>query len=178
MMNSEDTIAEGPVSIAAAPPVARFNLRVRAGDIAAASTAFGVTLPQRVGQGAHADGRSAWALGPDEWLLHAQAEDAASIVDAFASIRAVTPHSLVDISDREVTFVLEGERVEELLTIGCPINLRRLAPGAAKRTIFDTAQIVLLRDAPDRFRIEVWRSFASHVEDLLRIGDAELASGF
>ena len=94
------------------------------------------------------------------------------------AIRAEAPHSLVDISDREIAIAVEGARAEELLTAGCPIDLRRLASGDAKRTIFDTAQIVLLRDAPDRFRIEVWRSFAPHVEDLLHTVNAELASGF
>ena len=102
----------------------------------------------------------------------------AAIAEAFAAIRAETPHSLVDISDREITIAVEGARAEELLTAGCPIDLRRIAPGDAKRTILDTAQIVLLRDAPDRFRIEVWRSFAPHVEDLLHTVNAELASGF
>ena len=167
-----------PVTIAALPPVARFNLRVRSADLAAASKAFGVPLPQRIGQGVHADGRSAWALGPDEWLLHAPEADASAIAAAFATIRADTPHSLVDISDRELAIAVEGARAEELLTAGCPIDLRRIDPGDAKRTVFDTAQIVLLRDAPDRFRIEVWRSFASHVEDLLHTVNAELASGF
>ena len=167
-----------PVTIAALPPVARFNLRVRSADLAAASKAFGVPLPQRIGQGVHADGRSAWALGPDEWLLHAPEVDSSGIDAAFASIRAEAPHSLVDVSDREIALAVEGARAEELLTAGCPIDLRRLAPGDAKRTIFDNAQIVLLRDAPDRFRIEVWRSFASHVEDLLHTVNAELASGF
>ena len=170
--------ADRPVAIAILPPVARFNLRVPPADSAAASEAFGVTLPERIGQGAHADGRSAWALGPDEWLLHAPEADASGIAAAFAAIRAETPHSLVDISDREISIAVEGARAEELLTAGCPIDLRRIASGDAKRTIFDTTQIVLLRDAPDRFRIEVWRSFAPHVEDLLHTVNAELASGF
>ena len=167
-----------PVTIATLPPVARFNLRVRSADLAAASKAFGVPLPERIGQGVHADGRSAWALGPDEWLLHAPEVDSSGIDAAFAAIRAEAPHSLVDVSDREIALAVEGARAEELLTAGCPIDLRRIAPGDAKRTIFDNAQIVLLRDAPDRFRIEVWRSFASHVEDLLHTVNAELASGF
>lgn len=167
-----------PVAIAILPPVARFNLRIRSADIAAASKAFGVTLPGRIGQGAHEGDRSAWALGPDEWLLHAPEAEAPGIAAAFASIRAEAPHSLVDISDREIAIAVEGTRAEELLAAGCPIDLRRLAPGDAKRTIFDTAQIVLLRDATDRFRIEIWRSFAPHVEDLLHTVNAELASGF
>jgi len=177
-MNAETTTLAGPVTITAEPSVARFNLRVRPADRGLAAKAFGLEPPEKVGQGAHGDGRSIWCLGPDEWLLHAPEAETADIVAAFADIRPETPHSLVDISDRELTYALEGERAQELLTIGCPIDLVRMEPGTAKRTIFDTVQVVLLRDAPDRFRLEVWRSFASHVEELLRIGNAEMASGF
>ncbi len=172
------TIGTGPVAIEVLPPVARFNLRVWPDERGAAAEAFGVALPERVGEGAAAADRSAWCLGPDEWLLHADAARTAEIVAAFAAIRAGSPHSLTVISDREITIGLAGARVEELLSVACPINLARVAPGTAKRTLFDTAQVVLLRDAPDRFRIEVWRSFAPHVHDLLHIANAELASGF
>lgn len=177
-MNNKTNTLAGPVTISAEAPVARFNLRVRPDDRRATAKAFGVEPPEKVGQGGHFENRSVWCLGPDEWLLHAPEAEAADVVVSFAAIRAVTAHSLVDISDRELTYALEGERAQELLTIGCPIDLARMEPGAAKRTIFDTAQIVLLRDAHDRFRIEVWRSFAPHVEELLRIGNAELATGF
>ena len=40
--------------------------------------------------------------------------------------------------------------------------------GIGDRTIFDKAQVVCsVKHAPDRFRIEVWRSFAGHVWTLL-----------
>jgi sarcosine oxidase, subunit gamma len=41
------------------------------------------------------------------------------------------------------------------------------------RTMYDKAEIVLWRRAPDRFHLEVWRSFARYVEGLLRIAEAE-----
>lgn len=172
------TIGAGPVAVDVLPPVARFNLRVWPADRAAAGEAFGVALPERVGEGAQADGRSVWCLGPDEWLLHADEALTTEIVAAFAAIRAAAPHSLTVISDREITIGIAGDRAQELLSVGCPLNLARMAPGTAKRTLFDTAQVVLLRDAPDRFRIEVWRSFFPHVHELLQIANAELATGF
>ena len=41
----------------------------------------------------------------------------------------------------------------------------------------DSAQVVLTREAEDRFRLEVWRSFAPHVRALLTTATAELAAG-
>lgn len=167
----------GDVTVSILPPVARLNLRIAPTDLAAASATFGLKLSTCVGQRAHAGNRSAWCLGPDEWLLHAPEDEQAAIVDAFAELRAKVAHSLVVISDREVTYGLRGPRATELLTTGCPIDLRRIPVGNAKRTVFDSAQVVLIRDGDDDWRLEVWRSFAPHVEALLTTAQREFASG-
>jgi sarcosine oxidase subunit gamma len=52
-----------------------------------------------------------------------------------------------------------------------------LKPGRAVRTVFDGVQVVLWRDAPDAFRLDVWRSFMPHVRALLETGRRELATG-
>ena len=64
------------VSVMVLAPVARFNLRIAPADLDAASTAFGITLPGKVGQGAAKGERAAYCLGPDEWLLEAPSSEA------------------------------------------------------------------------------------------------------
>jgi sarcosine oxidase, subunit gamma len=44
---------------------------------------------------------------------------------------------------------------------GCPQDLDRFAVGKASRTIFETVEIILIREDEHQFHIEVWRSFAS-----------------
>lgn len=176
-MNAQVKTVEA-VSIAVLPPVARFNLRIALRDLDGASNAFGVALPGKVGQGAVRTDRAAWCLGPDDWLLHAPEGEQSAICADFDSLRATTPHSLTVISDREFTLQVSGPSVLELLSCGSPLDLSRMAVGCAKRTLFDTAQIVLIRDAEDAFRMEVWRSFFPHVHELLLIAKRELASGF
>jgi sarcosine oxidase subunit gamma len=156
------------VTLSVLSPVARFSLRIAPADLEGASRAFGLELPTTVGRGAHGGDRSAWCLGPDEWLLHAPEAEQTAIVEAFEALRATTAHSCVVISDREITFALSGPHTTALLTTGCPVDLRRIPAGNAKRTVFDSAQVVLIRDAETRWRLEVWRSFAPHVEALLR----------
>ncbi|WP_415234139.1 sarcosine oxidase subunit gamma [Pseudorhodobacter sp.] len=165
------------VSVAVMPPVARLNLRIAPANLGAASKAFGLPLPGKIGQGAAKGDRAAWCLGPDEWLLHAPEAEQAVIVAAFTTARAKTPHSLTVISDREVTIAITGPRAQEFLSVACPLDLSRMTPGTAKRTLFDTAQVVLIRDAEDAFRIEVWRSFFPHVSELLEIAQREFACG-
>ena len=39
--------------------------------------------------------------------------------------------------------------------------------GSAARTVFDSATVILWRDGPADFRMDVWRSFLPHVRALL-----------
>ncbi len=165
------------VTVAPLPPLARFNLRIAPADLSAASQAFGLTLPEKIGQGAQTGDRAGYCLGPDEWLLHAPAQDQQAIVAEFDALRAATPHSLVVISDRELALGISGPAAADLLSVGCPIDLSRLPVGGAKRTVFDDVQVVLIRAEEDAFRLELWRSFLPHVEGVLRIALREFAAG-
>jgi sarcosine oxidase subunit gamma len=159
------------VSLTELSPGTRLSLRLRPEGRGAAGAAFGLVLPARVGGIAAGALWRALCLGPDEW----QIEGAAGA--AIPAMPAGLPHALVDISDREVTWRLEGPRVTELLAIGIARDVRRIAPGAGCRTAFDSVQAVLVRDSETVFTLSVWRSFAPHVAELLTIGLRELASG-
>lgn len=157
------------------PAQGRLSLRAR-GDLGALEKAIGLALPGRIGLRAQAGGIEAIRLGPDEWTLLAPAGAVAGLVAACAAIYGDHPHSLVDISGREVTLSIEGPRAAELLTLGCPRDIATIAPGEGLRTLFDGASVVLWRDGDDRFRIDVWNSFAGHVAHLLETGCKELAA--
>lgn len=165
----------GETRVHLADPVARFSLRAR-GDLAALDTALGLTLPRRIGRRADAVGRSALCLGPDEWVIHAPVDDAPAIVAACAGVYDALPHSLVDVSGREVSLVIEGPRAAELLTLGMPRDPESIAPGEGRRIKFDGVTVILWRDAPDRFRMDIWHSFAPHLLGLLDTGTREFAA--
>ncbi len=139
-------VADG-VTISLAPPMARFSLRARQGQ--ALETLLGVKVPKRIGA---TDGGIA-CLGPDEWLMRAPVGTARLMGEGLAV--AVT-----DVSDRSICLVVEGPRAARLLMSGCPQDLDLFAVGKASRTIYETIEIILIRQAEDRFHVEVWRSFA------------------
>jgi sarcosine oxidase subunit gamma len=168
-------IETSAAAISLAPSVTRFSLRAR-GDLSPLNAALGLTLPDRIGQRSAAGDLEALRLGPDEWVLLSRPEDAETLTAACASIYANLPHSLVDISAREMTFVIEGDRAPELLTIGCPRDIATIPEGEARRTVFDGATVVLWRDAPTRFRMDCWNSFAPHLCELLETGAREIAA--
>jgi sarcosine oxidase, subunit gamma len=154
------------------PVATRFVLRGAAAVRARASEAFGVALPEDACRAALAGERAALWLGPDEWLLLAPATDPC---DALPAALAGAPHSLVDVSHRQTGFCVVGPHAPTLLAAGCALDLeeRAFPVGMCTRTMCAKAEIVLWRPAPEVFRVEVWRSFASYLTQFL----AEAARG-
>jgi sarcosine oxidase subunit gamma len=135
------------VTITLAPPLARWSLRAR--DSGALGSVLGMEIPTKIGDTA---GDMA-CLGPDEWLLRLPEGSAVQTGQGL-------PVSVVDISERAIGLTIEGPNAAELLMAGCPRDVAKFAVGYATRTIFEGVEIIILRTAPDRFEVEVWRSFA------------------
>lgn len=169
-------IAESPVvRISRAAPCARLSLRAR-GDLAPLGSALGLALPTKVGQRAAVGDLEACCLGPDEWMLHAPEGSAEEIRSACAHVYEAHPHSLVDVSGREVTLVIDGPRAADLLTLGMARDPDSIAVGEGRRTLVDGVTVILWRDAVDLFYLDVWNSFAPHLMQLFETGCRELAA--
>lgn len=166
----------GTVSIRPLGHFGRAVLRCRAAMVDSVSDRLGIVLPREACRSVVDAGLSALWLGPDEWLLlSANAPD--SWVATLRTQLGDVLCSLVDVSHRQVALeIVDGAvTAETLLASGCALDLSLAAfpIGMCTRTMYDKAEIVLWRRAPDRFHIEVWRSFARYVEGLLRIAETE-----
>jgi sarcosine oxidase subunit gamma len=128
--------------------MARYSLRARQGQ--ALETLLGAKMPKKIGA---IEGGIA-CLGPDEWLLRA-AEG------TIIPMGTALPVAVTDVSERAICLIVEGPRSANILASGCPLDLDNFPAGRATRTIFETVEIILIRDAEDRFQVEIWRSFAS-----------------
>lgn len=163
--------------LAVLPEAARLLLRGRPSAIEAAGEAFGVTLPRAACRFNVKGERAAFWLGPDEWLLQATGERAEPLFARLRDTLAGQAHSLVDISHRSDAFALSGERSAYVLNHGCPLDLSLAAfpVGMCTRTLLGKATIMLSRPEPRTFHIDVWRSFAPYVWQLLDDARSELA---
>lgn len=134
-------------TIALAPPMVRYSLRARQGQ--ALETLLGVKVPKTIGatQGGIA------CLGPDEWLLRAEAGTTVATGEGM-------PVAVTDIGERAICLIVEGPRAAEILMSGCPLDLENFAVGRATRTVFETVEIILIRQTENSFHVEVWRSFS------------------
>jgi sarcosine oxidase subunit gamma len=159
------------------PPATRLIFRGREPAIAAAGTAFGIALPRTACRLAAANGRAAWWLGPDEWLLLAPEAEGTAITAALGAALAGVAHALVDVSHRSAGLALEGAQAAYVLSHGCPLDLgpKTFPVGMCTRTLLGKAEIALARTAAMSFRIEVARSFAAYVCQFLDEARRELA---
>lgn len=162
------------VTVRMGEATARLSLRAR-GDLKDLSAAVGVDLPSKIGDRATADGVDIACLGPDEWLLLLPKDRVADLSAKLAEVYPNHPHSLTDISSRELSFEISGPKAADLITIGCPRDINVFAVGSARRTVFDGASAILWRDAEDQFRLDVWNSFALFTAQTLHTGGKELA---
>ncbi len=150
-----------------APSMARHVLRGRLEALTAAEGALGFALPRESCRSASLNDTHALWLGPDEWLL-------LSVVEAGLGARLEAamgdhPHSLVDVSDRQVGIVVSGPDAEAVLSVGCPLDLDQATfpVGMCTRTVLSKAEIVLWRTGTDSFHLEVWRSFSAYLHQFL-----------
>lgn len=151
-------------------PVTRFILQGKAAARAAAGEAFGVPLPESACRANAQNGRAALWLGPDEHLLVGPAGERDMLAARLESALADIVHSLVDVSQRQVAWLLSGARASELLNTGCPLDLdvSEFPPGMCTRTLLGKVEIVIWRTGAEAFHLEVWRSFADYVLAWLR----------
>jgi sarcosine oxidase, subunit gamma len=151
------------------PPAARFVLRGAPAVMAAAGTALGLNISDVACRSATAGERAALWLGPDEQLLLAPVADAEAIARQLGESLSALPHSLVDVSHRQIALQVSGPQAQNVLSAGCPLDLHleSFPVGACTRTVLGKCDIVLWRTGAATFHVEVWRSFADYASRFL-----------
>jgi len=152
------------------PPAGRLLLQGEAPARAAAAAVWGVEFAEQPCRACTLGTRATLWLGPDEHLLWQESRDAALPIAELEDALADQPHSLVDISHRQIALEISGAHAPVILAGACPLDLdlRRFPVHMCTRTVLAKAEIVLWRTAPQVFHIEVWRSFQNYAEALLR----------
>ena len=151
------------------PPSARFVLRGTPAVMAAAGAALGLNISDIACRSASAGVRTALWLGPDEQLLLAPLADGEVIARQLRESLGALPHSLVDVSHRQIALEVSGLQAQNVLNAGCPLDLHleSFPVGACTRTVLGKCDIVLWRTGATTFHVEVWRSFADYASRFL-----------
>lgn len=163
--------------LAILPDAAKLIFRGRPAAVKKAGEAFGLTLPLEACRFSAEKTRTAFWLGPDEWMLQDIDAEASVLMGDLERALADEPHSLVDVSHRSDALAISGERSAYLLNHGCPLDLSLEAfpVGMCTRTIFAKAAILLSRPDRHTFHLDLWRSYAPYVWELLDEARSEFA---
>lgn len=115
-------------------------------------------------------------LGPDEWLLFCNPSELPSIEARLNDALKGSHYALVDITGNRACFHVAGSRAQELLAIGCSLDLTHhgIPPNSCVQTILAKAQVVIVKsgDGTD-FEIYPRRSFAAYLGKWLRVAGEE-----
>src|SRR5262245_18664309 len=116
-------MAEPEAPVRTLGPATRFIFQGGTAARDAAGRGFGLALPTVACRAESSGGRAALWLGPDEWLLLAPAGEEDAVFAALENALAGLPHSLVDVTHRQVALGINGPSARELLASGCPLDL-------------------------------------------------------
>ena len=151
------------------PAASRLILQGDAAARGAAASVWGVPFSAEPCRAHTLGERATLWLGPDEHLLWQASREIALPAADLESALVGHPHSLVDVSHRQVALEIFGPHAATILAGACPLDLdeREFPVHMCSRTVLAKAEIVLWRTAPDAFHVEVWRSFQPYAEGLL-----------
>ena len=162
------------------PPASRFVLRGAGPVMAAAGAALGLNVSDIACRSAGNDRWAALWLGPDEQLVLAPVAAGEEVASRLRVALSALPHSLADVSHRQIAIEICGPQAQTLLSAGCPLDLHisSFPTGMCTRTVLGKADIVLWRTSAAAFHVEVWRSFADYATRFLAEASRELVANF
>lgn len=157
------------VEIAPLPPRTRLSLRLRPADAARIGSVAGLALDIPITSGASAEGRRIARLGPDEWLVVADAEAGGDLAQSLEAALAGMVHAVVDVGHGRCGVAIEGPLAAAALNAGCPLDLALSAfpVGTTTRTVLGKIEILLVRTGERRFEVETGRSYADYLRGFL-----------
>lgn len=155
------------VTVRLVPECIRYSLRIKKEDLSAVKKETRLKLLSKICASSSVGNTTCIKLGPDEWLIIADVKDKVKLETALAKISKDYVCSVTDVSHRNVGFDITGQDAAKLVNVGCPLDLSlEVFPvGKATRTVFESAQILLIRTGDQGFRLECWRSFAPYLRD-------------
>ncbi len=142
-----------------APEIARFSLGIALKNLDKAAGAFGALIPGKIGEMTQTGQSSSLCLGPDEWQLMVPTALANPLAKNFAHLRATVPHSLVDITHRQIGIIISGPLATRIISAGCPLDLSELPVNGCARSILDKVQVIIMKTGEHDYHLEIMRSF-------------------
>ena len=111
---------------------------------------------------------SIW-LSPDEWMIHSNdsVENNNNSYELeellYSNISKNNLGSVTDVTDQFVMINLEGKKIFELLSSGCPFNFNEFKKESSTQTILNHIDVIIHHKDTNNVNLFVRRSFSEHL---------------
>ena len=153
-------------------PVMKLNIRGKKREFFTnAGKTLNMILPTKANTSTSSDKLTAIWLSPDEWMIFSNdiIEKDNNNYDLenllFSHISKNSFGSICDVTDQYVMINLEGKKIFELLSSGCPFNFNEFKKekGSSTQTILNHIDVIIHHKDSYNVNLFVRRSFSEHL---------------
>ena len=151
-------------------PVMKLNIRGKKREFFTnVGKILNMILPTEANTSTTSDKLTSIWLSPDEWMIFTNdiIEKDNNIYELenllFSSISKNNIGSISDVTDQFVMINLEGEKIFELLSSGCPFNFNEFKKGSSTQTILNHIDVIIHHKDSNNLNLFVRRSFSEHL---------------
>jgi len=176
MLNYNSPIKENKnysdLTIKEIEPVMKLNIRGKKREFFTnVGKTLNMILPTEANTSTTSDKLTSIWLGPDEWMIFSN-----NIIEKsdnnyelenllFSNISKNNFGSVSDVTDQFVMINLEGKKIFELLSSGCPFNFNEFKEkkGSSTQTILNNIDVIIHHNDTNNVNLFVRRSFSEHL---------------
>ena len=153
-------------------PIMKLNLRGKSRDfLTTIGKNTNMILPMEPNTSAYSDNYTSMWLSPDEWMIISnniinKENNIYEIEELlFKEISKTNLGSVTDVSDQFVMVNLNGEKIYDLLSTGCPFDFSnfRLKEGSVAQTLLAQIDVIIHHKSVNSINLFVRRSFSEHL---------------
>ena len=176
MLNYNSAIKENKnyndLTIKEIVPVMKLNIRGKKKEFfTSVGKILNIILPTEANTSSANDKHTSIWLSPDEWMIHSNDtvknnnNSYALEESLYSNISKNNLGSVSDVTDQFVMINLEGKKIFELLSSGCPLNLNEFKEkkGSTAQTILNHMDVVIHHKNSNNVNLFVRRSFSEHL---------------
>ena len=153
-------------------PIMKLNLRGKSRDfLTTIGKNINMILPIEANTSSSSDKYTSIWLSPDEWMVFSndktnKENNKYEIEELlFNKISKTSLGAITDVSDQFVLINLNGDKVFDLLSTGCPFNFNdfKVKKGAVTQTLLAQIDVIILNKETNNIDLFVRRSFSEHL---------------
>ena len=175
MLNYNSSIKENKnynnLTIKEIVPILKINIRGKKREFfTSVGKILNMILPTEANTSSANDKHTSIWLSPDEWMIHSNSpienNNSYELEELlYANISKNNLGSVSDVSDQFVMINMEGKKIFELLSLGCPLNFNEFKEkkGSTTQTVLNHVDVILHHKDENILNLFVRRSFAEYL---------------